>query len=241
VQNRWCGPRALEAARKPPTSCLAWTGYDILGNGSGVDQFTRFYATGTNVRLIAPATNGSAPFRYWVWTELGMRHFVYTPTLHLTFASVGLQATAHYATYVPGSFTAFGAGCRGSSNAVLGQVAAGTPDIGQTATYQGQLAPPFGSVWLMLGLSNTAFGALPLPFDNGPIGAPGCFTYCSHDVIYPLTASFQGLASVAVPFPNATNLVGSRVHTQYWALDLAANSLGLTTSRAITTQIGGPQ
>jgi hypothetical protein len=210
---------------------------DLLGNaggnagGAGMDLY---YRSGTPVVLVAPATSGGNPFRRWMVSGSP----VASRTLNLVMTA-DVTAIAEYVVHTPGSLTPFGQGCLGSQRLPLVHRARGTPEIGRTVSYELHDAVSLAPCALVLGLSNRSFLGLPLPFDAAPAGAPGCFIYCSQDLVVGGQADATGMAQQGVPYPNDAALVGAHVYTQHLALDLRANRLGLTLSNAIDTLIGG--
>ena len=81
---------------------------------------------------------------------------------------------------------------------------------------------------LLFGLSNTNSSGLPLPFDLGIAGAPGCSLLASIDDIQ-ATNNVLGTAvwSLAVP-----TLPGASFYVQSVAFEASANSLGVVLSNA---------
>jgi hypothetical protein len=134
-----------------------------------------------------------------------------------------------------GSFTEFGAGCRGS---------AGTPYLFSPSTpFLGQELPiivanlarnavPF----LFVGASSSTWRGIPLPFDLTTLGAPGCSLYASGEILLPV-ANFSGTGYLALPIPGSL-FAGTRFHTQSMVVDPTANSLGLVFSNAASGTVG---
>jgi hypothetical protein len=128
----------------------------------------------------------------------------------------------------------FGQGCPGA----LGHVGIANttlPRLGTTlqttlTNLQNDLAV------LVVGLSNTAWGAAPLPLDLGIVGAPGC----------PLRVSVDGSATVAgtagtatwsFAIPNLPALNGFKVYSQAASLD-STNAFGFVLSNAYGWVVG---
>ncbi len=85
---------------------------------------------------------------------------------------------------------------------------------------------------LMIGGSNVAWGSIPLPFDMGTIGAPGCQIVNDPAVVIPgVTGSFPtGFMGVVFPTPNDPSIVGGTIYTQFVFVEAGANAIGLFTS-----------
>ena len=137
-------------------------------------------------------------------------------------------------------WTAFGVGCPGNAGVPTLAAASGQlPRIGQSFTAQlsnvppGPLRLPFG----FLGASKTNWSGIPLPFDCGAIGMPGCTIYCSADITVPLTAS-SGLANWSFTIPYDVGLIGAFAYQQALVLDPAVNLMGVTTSNAGQLKLG---
>jgi hypothetical protein len=145
------------------------------------------------------------------------------------------NATANYG--VSGSFTQFGTGCLGS-NAVRPTVSAvGNPAIGQTVTYRVSNTLPTAPAFMHVGLSNTNWLGISLPFDLNLIGAASCHAYIDQ-VLTQGTAASGGVASLPFAIPFDLAFVGVPHYVQWTLLDQAANRLGLTTSNYVRTSPG---
>lgn len=134
------------------------------------------------------------------------------------------------------SYAVFGLGCAGTSG-VPGNGISALPRLGTSPmiTFSGLPAPNIAVA--VLGLSNTTHGAIPLPFDLGVIGAPGCPARVALDVTLGL-AGAGGQATLVFPIPNNPLFVGLTFHTQAFVLDTPLNVLGMSTSDAATCVIG---
>lgn len=96
----------------------------------------------------------------------------------------------------------------------------------QLGVEQGTVPTP---VTLMIGLSASRVGAIPLPLDLGPFGMPGCRLQTSPDTLFGIVSGFN----LPLPIPNLPGLVGFVVHAQGAVFDIGAppaNSVGLVFS-----------
>ena len=89
------------------------------------------------------------------------------------------------------------------------------------------------------------WGAIPLPVDLAPFGAPGCKWNVSADFTIGLTASASGSASwAAIPIPNNPSLGGGVFYDHAAFLDPLANAWGVVTTWSskwtVGTGIGAP-
>ncbi|MBL8755522.1 MAG: hypothetical protein JNK15_19650 [Planctomycetes bacterium] len=142
------------------------------------------------------------------------------------------QRDPQFATYSP-----FGSGCAGSLGVPVLDAAAGTkPVLGTTFTVQVDNLP-LGLGLVGFGAATTTFGSLPLPFDLGLVGMPGCTLFAAPEVT--LVGNGVGTtATVTWPIPATPTFAGFRFHNQAFALDPTANMLGFVTSNAAAGQLG---
>lgn len=125
------------------------------------------------------------------------------------------------------TFTQYGTGCVGSRG--IPHLQAQTNSVPRTGTtFSARVAnlPWNAPTFLLFGLSNTTSSGLPLPFDLGIAGAPGCTLLASIDDIQAMT-NVLGTAvwSLAVP-----TLPGAQFYVQAVAFEPAANALGVVLS-----------
>ncbi|HKB14416.1 MAG TPA: hypothetical protein VKF62_00040, partial [Planctomycetota bacterium] len=80
-------------------------------------------------------------------------------------------------------------------------------------------APAGSRALLVLGLSDVAWGPIPLPFGLGPLGMPGCSLLASLDFTFPVdtepTPPAPGRASVLFPIPAQPGLSGAAFYVQW--------------------------
>jgi hypothetical protein len=158
---------------------------------------------------------------------------VETPAVDADFGLVvfgGTDATA-------GTFVPFGQGCPGTGGSPL-LTMFGNPDIGTVVTFQGTNMPADSAVALLIGESNTTWGAIPLPFNFGIFGAPLCNLLVSTENVLPTRSDANGIVSKEVYIPRRPAFVGARVYSQFLVLDIGANPFGLTVSGAGTLKVG---
>ena len=86
-------------------------------------------------------------------------------------------------------------------------------------------APPGAPALLMVGISNAAWGAVPLPLDLGAFGAPGCSLQASVEVLMATLVDPFGEARFVVAVPNDPALSGTRAYVQ-WAAAAGPDPLG---------------
>ena len=91
-----------------------------------------------------------------------------------------------------------------------------------------------------MGLSNTNFNGLPLPFNLGAIGITGCTLY--HDIVasQSLTTNAAGQASFPMVWPVDVGAIGVPIYSSYLIIDIGVpRPLPMTISNALTTRVGG--
>ncbi len=91
----------------------------------------------------------------------------------------------------------------------------------------------------VVGRSRTRAGALSLPFDLGPLGAPGCSLYLSPDLVRTGRTSPAGYVRFDWGYvPNDPALEGGTYYEQQFVLDPSFNALGLRASRLAACTVG---
>ena len=128
-----------------------------------------------------------------------------------------------------GTAATFGSNCGTTANQLRFSSTNGTYVPGSTVTISQSSGPAKVLAFNLLGASNSTAGGLPLPFDLGLIGAPGCKVYSSLEFVSTVTMSATGAASIPVNIPNNPSLSGKSIYTQWLNAD-GTSSLGLTTS-----------
>jgi hypothetical protein len=98
-------------------------------------------------------------------------------------------------------------------------------------------ARPNSASMMALGLSDTAWGAIPLPFDLSVIGFTSCTLYVAQHVSLPVTTGGTGIGGVTLPIPNATTWLGLDIFTQFYTFDSGAAS-GIAFSDALAFTVG---
>jgi hypothetical protein len=136
----------------------------------------------------------------------------------------------------PADHAPFGSGCAGSAG-VPRLDAESLPWIGSALTLRLSNLPPQMPAALNLGFSNSAWGALSLPFPLTGIGMPGCWLLVSPDVLCSIPGT-SGTTTFRIQIPFDPSLVWVSFHNQAIVLDPGANPLGLTTSNGGTSRIG---
>lgn len=239
-QQQGASPSLVVASQNPPAGVpIAVSPPDSAGRVSGSTPTAFQYAQPTSVLVSVPPAMAGAPFRRWLVNGVPGGT---SPTIGVLASPTALTTlTAEYTQLVAGSLAPFGIGCRGSNGRDLTQSASGNPIIHGTLAYVLSDALPATATVLMVGVSNQRLFQLPLPFEATPLGAPGCWLYCDH-VVMLLGRSDGGGSQVAhAAVPGEPSLIGSRLFTQFFAVDVAANRAGLTSSNAIETRFGGYQ
>jgi hypothetical protein len=93
---------------------------------------------------------------------------------------------------------------------------------------------------LIMGFSNTTWGAIPLPFHLAPLGAPNCYLRVSFDLTWgALVTDAYGEGKFTYVIPNNPGLWGLRWHNQWLVVDTGANALNIVTTWGGTATVGG--
>lgn len=133
--------------------------------------------------------------------------------------------------------TPFGSGC-GSPSPTLQPDPTSPPSTGSTARcLLGTLASPVAV--MMIGWSNSSFGAFSLPVSLAAVGMPGCNLLQSAEV-FGLSVSSTGPAvgEFALPIPADSALVGYNLYLQALVVTPGANPANLLTTNGLTWEIG---
>jgi len=154
-------------------------------------------------------------------------------TLPTTGASSNAAAKMVLSVVTAGA-SSFGSGCVGSNGLVPDASFTGTPQLGQNCSFDIANAQAASVCFLVTGSS---IGA-PFPNDLGPLGAPRCRQYFGIDGTFAAFTDAQGSGSVAVTVPNQPTLLGAIVYGQWACVDLAANTVGITTSDYVRVAVG---
>jgi hypothetical protein len=127
--------------------------------------------------------------------------------------------------------------CAGSNGfPTLGN--SGVPEIGVAFSVTLSSARPNAPSTLLVGLSNTQWAGLTLPFNLSVIGGIGCNLYASGDIQLGTTTNGAGAASIAITFATNTALIGLDFYNQYIVFD-SFNALGLVFSNRGDGSVGG--
>jgi hypothetical protein len=143
---------------------------------------------------------------------------------------------------IPTGVAAFGAGCPQPSGEIPRIGAKGPATQGQSLVINMSRVPPGRQGALILGLSNTLWGATPLPWSLGSLGLPTCALLSSvEEFIGVQTQQVSpgwGAASASVAIPSAPGLQGLTFYAQYAITNAPGStySVGLSRGLAITIQ-----
>jgi hypothetical protein len=80
---------------------------------------------------------------------------------------------------------------------------------------------------LILGVSNTRWGIIPLPLSMVFLGMNNCDLLVSMDNAFLIVTDAQGNFTTTFTVPSSPSLFGTTVFGQAWAPDPGSNSLGL--------------
>lgn len=128
----------------------------------------------------------------------------------------------------------FGSGCPAGANTPVIDMQ-GDPRVGNEVQYQLLQAPAGAAAFLMIGLSNTAFGGLPLPLSLRPwLGnASTCSLLVAADALTPIMVSNGGTATIGCYLPPLPVLVGATVFAQWGVVTpQAAGGVAMTAGHA---------
>jgi hypothetical protein len=206
----------------PPSDGLLFTNVTSVGIGAQAQVGNLLLPTSTWTSEALP-TGSVAGYMVFTLSSPGNSSY----WVHATWQNLNLAPLAGYAV--------FGPGCPGSLG-IPGNVATALPRIGQTLSVNfTNLAQNAGIV--LIGWSNTMAGTVPLPFNLGPLGAPGCQVRVSADASM-LAVGGSGTVTYQLAIPWRLSFLGAVLYTQCLALNPSANALGAVTSDAAAAAVG---
>jgi hypothetical protein len=116
---------------------------------------------------------------------------------------------------ITAQFSHYGSGCAGASGTVPSISTPAHPFTGQEY-YLDVNAPAITAGLLIVGIDNTSWGALPLPYDLSTVGLFGCELLVRPNLMLPFTTDSNGDYRFAAPgLP-----LGSKTYAQVYASDL---------------------
>ncbi|MEZ5964673.1 MAG: S8 family serine peptidase [Planctomycetota bacterium] len=136
-----------------------------------------------------------------------------------------------------GSVSIDGAGCPGTGG-IPSAHPSGNPRINSSFTVNLTYARPSTSAFMFLGVSNSSWLGIGLPFNLTGLGAPNCFLRVSGEVVASVPVGATGTGGFTLALPNATNLIGAAVFSQFLVLDPPINTLDLVASNSLRIVIG---
>lgn len=135
-----------------------------------------------------------------------------------------------------GTFSRFGTAC--ATQVGEANITSSTPRINQTWTLTVDNMPTDAeAVAVVIGFSKESWNGLPLPFDLGLVGLPGCNLLVSADTIN-LAPAIAGTGSFGVPIPNNATFVGFVLYAQGLVLDLDVPTFFTGTTKGGRAVIG---
>ena len=115
----------------------------------------------------------------------------------------------------------------------------GVPEIGTTFSLDLRQARPNSVAGVVVGLSDRTWQGIPLPFDLGGLGAPGCNLLAGLDLMVFTSTDSKGIGKLPLALPLDKSLIQANLHLQAMILDPPANQAGLAWSNGLTAIPGG--
>lgn len=107
-----------------------------------------------------------------------------------------------------------------------------TPQIGNTFRVRVNQCRASTVALLLFGSSATQWNGIPLPFDLGAIGAPGCALLVENLIASALTVNSSGATNLQYTLPNNIYVLGQSFYNQAFVFDPMANAFGFVASNA---------
>jgi len=155
------------------------------------------------------------------------------------WGTTGLNAVRAYSG-APAGVTTAGQGCADSRGVVPRIGCTYVPARGSQFALNLSRVRSAVPVFLALGLSNTTWNNVALPFDLSAFGMPGCFLRVSPDVTrFTMTTgpAGKGRAALPMPIPNDPTLTGLNVYAQWLVFEPSGTAQFASTTRALTVTI----
>lgn len=92
--------------------------------------------------------------------------------------------------------------------------------------------------FLIVGLSNTTWNGIPLPFDLTPFGFTNCPLQVSVDLVVAAAINGSGTATWPLPLPDNRGLLGARIYAQALAPEPGLNRAGFAVSAGLELTLG---
>lgn len=196
---------------------------------AGTSDHTWLFANSVSTRLSTPVTPIPRLGAAMTFDPVRRRMVMFGGSTHSFPGGAGqvLSDTWEFDLGPLATFTGYGTGCPASR---------GVPRLAAQPNSAPRVRNPFGVIidnlpwsaptFLLFGLSNTTSSGLPLPFDLGIAGAPGCTLLTSIDNILPLN-NVLGSAAWTIDLPY---LPGASFYLQAVPFEPTANALGVALS-----------
>jgi hypothetical protein len=132
-----------------------------------------------------------------------------------------------------------GAGCPQPNGVVPRIGATGVPRAGSTFKVNLSKVPPGATAALVLGLSSTQFGSIPLPWQISQPLMPGCYLLASIDVLVTVvtTAASPGVGRAIQPLALPVGSEGLTFHAQWGVIHPPGSPTLASMSRALTVTV----
>lgn len=208
----------------------------VAASATGTDTaYLKAYAPSEAVHADANLLSGAGPgANQWSVVHGGESNNAIVDAMWLappaSGASIELDEIRMGSTWESVTSLGYGSGCLGVTIDKTNRPAIGSTDFDVKVVG----ASPATSALLCLGGSRTQWGAMSLPLDLKPFGAPTCSMLTSIDASVAALTDGAGNARITLPVPNQTSLVGTALHTQWISMDATTtNPLALAFSNAM--------
>lgn len=218
---------------------------DFVAKGHYVDVFSG--ATLTPISMIQTNLQTTYPNGYNVASALAVLPDMNGdtfPEVVIGAPAISSQPSGHIQCYTlrPIGVGVAGSGCPQSSGVVARIGATGVPTSNTSFNLNLSKVPPGMSAGLIVGLSNTQFGSVSLPWQVDPVLAPGCFLYEAID-LFPTTTTTplspgSGSGRAIMPLGIPPGVAGLTFYAQ-WGVSNPPGSMALgslTRSLTVTVQ-----
>lgn len=206
---------------------ITWGGYDGRNNLDDMWEWN-----GSDWLQRTPPTSPPARADSWIVYD-SLRHR--SVMFGLSRSSVDLW---EYGTSAPATWSSFGSGCSGTNALVPALSSAAGPWLGESFELRLSFLPTTATAaTVLLGLSNTTWNSIPLPFPLASLGMTGCELLVEPTIQLPIAPS-GGAGSLILGVPNEARLLGAHFFAQALVADAGANAAGVILSNGGESQFG---
>jgi FG-GAP-like repeat/FG-GAP repeat len=234
-----------------PQGYIGWFGSRLVAlgdvDGDGIGDYAArgspqidVFSGATTARILHFSNLPTSPWTYNIAATFGALSDFNgddVPEILIGSSPIVANQSGHIQCFslLPSGITMNGAACP-QSTALFPRIgASGVPHANSTLPVTLSRVPVGMGAGLIVGLSNTTFGSIPLPWQVNPLLAPGCFLFTSIDWFLPTvtTSASPGIGSAIMPLAIPPGTTGLTFYAQ-WGIE---NPPGSPTVGSVTRSL----